>query len=184
MSENRGRMLIAKQKRSENISEYILYMWQLEDILRACRLDIAVVKTALIDKFDQPESVKTEMKEWYENLIEMMHVEKIEEKGHLQIVKNIVSDANSLHLELLQEPKEIQYNALFFKTLPFLVDFRKKLGAGAEVDDVELSLDALYGILMLRLQKKEITEDTQAAVKQISQFLAVLSAKYKEAESE
>ena len=92
-------------------------------------------------------------------------------------------DVNSLHLELLQEPKEIQYNALFFKTLPYLVDFRKKSGAGAEVDDVELSLNALYGILMLRLQKKEVTQDTQDAIKQISQFMAVLAAKYKEAEN-
>ncbi|MCQ2217058.1 MAG: DUF4924 family protein [Paludibacteraceae bacterium] len=177
-------MLIAKQKRAENIAEYILYMWQVEDIIRACRFDISVIKSGLVDKFSQTEEVKAEMVAWYENLIEMMHVEKIEEKGHLQIVKNIVADANSLHMELLQEPKEIQYNALFFKTLPYLVDFRKKLGAGAEVDDVELSLDALYGILMLRLQKKEITPDTQEAIKQIGQFMAVLSSKYKEAESD
>ncbi|MBP5458413.1 MAG: DUF4924 family protein [Paludibacteraceae bacterium] len=177
-------MLIAKQKRAENIAEYILYMWQVEDIIRACRFDMALIKSAIIDKFDQPEAVKSEMVAWYENLVEMMHVEKIEEKGHLQIVKNIVMDVNSLHLELLQEPKEIQYNALFFKTLPYLVDFRKKSGAGAEVDDVELSLNALYGVLMLRLQKREVTQDTQEAIKQIGQFMAVLAAKYKEAENE
>lgn len=177
-------MLIAKQKRAENIAEYILYMWQMEDIIRACRFDMSVIKATLVDRFDQTGEVKAEMVSWYENLIEMMRMEKIEEKGHLQMVKNYVSDVNSLHLELLQEPKEIQYNALFFKTLPCLVDFRKKLGAGAEVDDVELSLDALYGVLMLRLQKKEITADTQEAIKQIGQFMAVLSAKYREAESD
>lgn len=177
-------MLIARQKRSENIAEYILYMWQVEDIIRACHLDIDVVRAALVDKFDQPDEVKSEMVAWYANLIEMMRVEKVEEKGHLQIVKNYVEDANSLHLELLREPKEIQYNALFFKTLPCLVDFRKKLGVGAEVDDVELSLDALYGVLMLRLQKREVTAETQEAVKQIGQFLALLSAKYKAAESD
>ena len=36
-------MLIAKQKRQENIAEYVLYMWQLEDMLRACNFDVDVL---------------------------------------------------------------------------------------------------------------------------------------------
>ena len=33
-------MIIAKQKRRENIAEYVLYMWQLEDLIRAYNFDI------------------------------------------------------------------------------------------------------------------------------------------------
>ena len=33
-------MIIAKQKRKENISEYLLYMWQVEDLIRANHLDM------------------------------------------------------------------------------------------------------------------------------------------------
>ena len=86
---------------------------------------------------------------------------------------------NDLHNQLLQTPKEIQYNALFFKTLPFLVEFRNKLKAGEETDDIELSLNALYGVLLLKLQKKEVTKETLVAVEHISKFIATLSAKYK-----
>ena len=32
-------MFIAEQKKRDNIAEYLLYMWQLEDILRAYVLD-------------------------------------------------------------------------------------------------------------------------------------------------
>ncbi|MFR3549496.1 MAG: DUF4924 family protein, partial [Coprobacter sp.] len=46
--------------------------------------------------------------------------------------------------------------------------------------EIETCFNALYGILMLRLQKKEISEQTQAAMKQISTFLALLSEKYKQ----
>ncbi len=172
-------MLIAKQKKEENIAEYVIYMWQLEDILRANKLDINNIQNLIIDPYPVDEQTKKEMREWYDNLIQMMKMEHLEEKGHLQIIKNTVDDMNDLHMELLQKPKEIQYNALFFKTLPFLVEFRKKVGAGEEMNDVELSLQALYGILLLRLQKKEITADTLTAVKQISQLLAVLAQKYK-----
>ena len=33
-------MIIASQKKKENIAEYLLYMWQIEDIIRAYGLDI------------------------------------------------------------------------------------------------------------------------------------------------
>lgn len=46
-------------------------------------------------------------------------------------------------------------------------------------DEIETCFNALYGILMLRLQGKEISEDTQQAVAQISKFLALLSHYYK-----
>ena len=171
-------MIIAKQKKEENIAEYILYMWQIEDILRAYKLDIEKIQTNIIDQYQQPEEVKEQMREWYENLIEMMHLEHKEEQGHLQININQVDDLNDLHLELMQNPKEIQYNALFFQTMPFLVEFRSKLKAGEEMNDVHLALHALYAVLLLRLQKKEISEQTLVAVQHISKLVAVLAKKY------
>lgn len=36
-------MIIASQKRKENIAEYLLYMWQIEDIIRAYKLDIDTI---------------------------------------------------------------------------------------------------------------------------------------------
>jgi hypothetical protein len=172
-------MLIAKQKKEENIAEYILYMWQIEDIIRAYSFNIDLIEQQIIDRFDQPDDIKKDMRIWYENLINMMLAENIKETGHLQINIKTVSDLNDLHLQLLQNHNEIQYNALFFKTLPFLVEFRNKLQAGSETNDVELALNALYGILLLRLQKKEISKETTVAIKQISTFLSVLAGKYK-----
>lgn len=172
-------MIIAKQKKEENIVEYLLYMWQIEDILRAYKLDIEKLDEVIVSQYQQDENTKKEIREWYDNLIQMMKLEHIEETGHLQININLVNDLNDLHIELLQNPQEIQYNALFFKTLPFLVEFRNKLKAGEETNDIQLSLHSLYAILLLKLQKKEISKDTEVAVKQISSFLAVLSQKYK-----
>ena len=172
-------MNIVKQKKEENIVEYLLYMWQIEDIVRAYKLDIEKLDEVIVSQYQQDENTKKEIREWYDNLIQMMKLEHIEESGHLQININLVNDLNDLHIELLQNPQEIQYNALFFKTLPFLVEFRNKLKAGEETNDIQLSLHSLYAILLLKLQKKEISKDTEVAVKQISSFLAVLSQKYK-----
>jgi hypothetical protein len=172
-------MIIAKQKKEENIAEYLLYMWQIEDILRAYNLDIEKIDEVIVSQYQKDENTKKEIRDWYDNLIQMMKLEHLENSGHLQININLINDLNDLHMELLQNPQEIQYNALFFKTLPFLVEFRGKLNVGAEVNDIELSLHSLYAILLLKLQGKEISKDTGVAIKQISSLLAVLSLKYK-----
>jgi len=49
-------MLVASQKRKENIAEYLLYMWQMEDIVRAFNLDIERIRQNIIDRVpDIPE---------------------------------------------------------------------------------------------------------------------------------
>ena len=45
-------MIIASQKRKENIAEYLIYMWQIEDIIRANNLDIERIKENVIDRFN------------------------------------------------------------------------------------------------------------------------------------
>lgn len=172
-------MLIAKQKKDENIAEYLLYMWQLEDILRANKLDINLVKENIIDKYDQPENVKQEMLEWYEGLIEMMKLEGVVEQGHLQINKNVIIELTDLHLRLMKSPQEAEYIASYYRTLSFIVELRAK-SENKDVPELETCFSALYGFLLLRLGQKEISGETQSAISQISSFLRSLSMRYKQ----
>ena len=70
-------MIIAQQKRKENIAEYLLYMWQIEDIIRANKLDIDLIEQNLISQYKIDEDKRKEVKDWYESLIKMMELEKI-----------------------------------------------------------------------------------------------------------
>ena len=45
-------MLISRQLRKENIAEYVLYMWQVEDIIRAYGLDLGRLRREYIARFD------------------------------------------------------------------------------------------------------------------------------------
>ncbi|MGL4293918.1 MAG: DUF4924 family protein [Bacteroidales bacterium] len=170
-------MLIANQKRKENIAEYLLYMWQVEDSIRAHKLDIDLIRKNIIDKYEQSEEVKQEMVEWYENLIEMMRIEQKQQSGHLQINKNVLIDLTDLHQRLLKSNKEPFYTAAFYKTLPYIVELRSKMG-DEKTGELETCFLALYGILMLRLQGKPVSEETLTALRQISTFLAILAEKY------
>lgn len=94
------------------------------------------------------------MREWYESLIDMMHSEGVEKKGHLQLNKNVLIDLTDLHLRLLKSTREPFYGAAFFKTLPYIVELRAKSGEG-KTGELETCFNALYGVLLLRLQKKK-----------------------------
>ena len=83
-------MLVAREKRKSNVAEYILYMWQLEDMLRAMQMDIRQVERNVVSQFQVDEDTRKEIREWYDNLIEMMKREEVVKGGHLQVVKNMV----------------------------------------------------------------------------------------------
>ncbi|MDT9694135.1 DUF4924 family protein, partial [Streptomyces sp. P9(2023)] len=83
--------------KQQNIAEYLLYMWQIEDLLRAYDLDIDKVQQHLIDPTPLDDNAKKASRDWYEGLILMMKSEGVQERGHLQINKNIVIELTDLH---------------------------------------------------------------------------------------
>ena len=171
-------MIIAKRKRKENIAEYLLYMWQVEDVIRANRFDMDSIRRTVIAHYAQPASVKEEIAQWYQELIDMMRSEGVMEKGHIQLNKNVIIALTDLHLRLLRSTKEMVYGATYYKTLPFIVQLRAKSG-GEELPEIETCFNALYGYLILKMQRKEVSAETMEAIKQITAFLALLSEKYR-----
>ncbi|MGN0205638.1 MAG: DUF4924 family protein [Muribaculaceae bacterium] len=174
-------MLIANAKRKENIAEYLLYMWQVEDILRAYKLNDDEVKRNIVERFQVESSTRKEIEYWYENLLEMMRNEHLAEGGHLQINKNVLIRLSDLHLELLKSNKFPDYVAEFYRTLPYIVELRSKAGE-EKAGELETCFNALYGVLMLRLKGVEISPDTTVAIAQISKFLALLAKYFKKNE--
>ncbi|WP_455673265.1 DUF4924 family protein [Phocaeicola sp.] len=170
-------MYISKQLKEQNIAEYLIYMWQVEDMIRANGCDMEKIKQNIIGHYPLAEEQKAELMQWYEDLIEMMQREEVMEKGHLQINKNIITWLTDLHLQLLRSPKFPYYSAAYYKALPYIVELRAK-GANKEEPELETCFEALYGILLLKLQKKEISEETKKAQEAITTLLAMLSNYY------
>lgn len=171
-------MFTASEKKKQNIAEYLIYMWQIEDLIRAHGLDIDKIQHNIIDKYTSlsPEQLK-QMREWYESLIDMMRRENVTAKGHLQLNKNVIIQLDDLNARLIRDPKYAQYAAQYYKTLPYIVEIRAKAGENKS-GEIESCFNALYGILLLRLQNKEISKETLEAANHISRFLALLAKYY------
>lgn len=170
-------MYISQQLRKTSIAEYLLYMWQVEDIIRAYDCRLSTIRKEYISRFDYTDEQKDEMTDWYGNLIRMMNSEGCREQGHLQINKIIMQDLIELHHQLLSSTKFPFYTAEYYKVLPFVVELRNK-GAHKEENEIETCFGALYGTMMLRLQKKEVTTETNHAIKEITTFIGMLSDYY------
>lgn len=170
-------MFISQELRKKNIAEYLLYMWQVEDIIRAYGCSLGRIRREYIDRFDYSDEQKDEMADWYGNLVRMMNEEGCRERGHLQINKIVMQQLVELNAQLLQSTKYPFYNSEYYKVLPFIVELRKRGADGGE-QEIETCFNALYGVMMLRLQKKRISPDTEHAVKEISTFVGMLSDYY------
>jgi hypothetical protein len=170
-------MLEAIKKKKENIVEYLLYMWQIEDLLRACAFESSKVEQLLVSQYDAPPDARYEIREWYAALSTMMREDGVEERGHVHILNTVVAELQSLHTELTKS-NEV-YNALYYKALPSIVQLRSKSG-GVPLSDIETCLTAIYGYVTLKMRGKPISTGTEEGVKQISSLLAFLAAKYRE----
>ena len=170
-------MIIANQLKKSNRAELLLYLWQIEDILRAYQCDITKLENSYLTRFDVNDEQRAELVRWYSDLCTMMLEEGVKEKGHLQICKNILIDLEDLHLQLLNSSKFPFYKEMYYRVLPFVVELRKK-GTSLQESELQVCFNALYGYMMLRLKGQTISEETQVAVKHISTLLGQLSDYY------
>lgn len=175
-------MFIAQELRKNSIAEYLLYMWQVEDIIRAYDCSLSRIRKEYIDSFELDDEQKEEELDWWGNLVRMMNQEGCREQGHLQINKIVVQDLTELHAQLLQSSKFPFYNTEYYKVLPFIVELRNR--GDKDLTEIETCLNALYGVMMLRLQHKDISPDTKHAIDEITTFLGMLSDYYKKDKTE
>ncbi len=176
-------MNIALEKKQNNIAEYVLYMWQVEDLLRAFNLDIDLLEKNVFGIFSEDDKERASIKEWYSKILEMMQLERIVKQGHLQITTNIILDLNTLHVELLKNPAENKYKELYYKAASNLREFEQKI-TDKETNEVEMMFIGLYGLLMMRIKKETVSKETEAAMKTFSDLLAVLATKYHKRETD
>lgn len=170
-------MIIARELRKVNVAEYLIYMFQVEDIIRLCQFDQVRLDDILITKFDPLNNPIDDIKEWYSNLARVMIDEGIQEKGHLQYLKHLINEVNDFGVRLLETGNE-EYQLLYRGAEQPLVDYRKKLD-NSQASDVEICITALYSLMLMRIKKIQLSPETSEALERFTKLMAFLANKYK-----
>jgi len=175
-------MLIARQKYNENIAEYILYMYQIEDIIRAYEFNVDLI----IENYVRPQlpdaSFIEQYREWYADLTKKMIFQRIEKQGHLDELKEIIVELSYLHNTLLNLSDDNKYRTLYEAASTFIEEFKLKSNL-KDKNHIEILFHAMYMKLLLRLQKKEISAETEEAFDSMRILLAFLAKSYKQMKS-
>lgn len=169
-------MDIAKAKRRENIAEYILYLWQLEDLLRALQFSPEAVFTTLIaPRKDIAEEQKPVFLMWYMDIANLLHQEGKDEKGHLEHTLHLIGDLHDLHLQLMKLPVGARYRAVYARLEPELPRLREVLG-NPGMSDTELCFRALYAAMLYRIKGEGGKSAVTDTIEYISPVIAELAS--------
>ena len=169
-------MQSAQQKLSENIAEYVLYMYQIEDLIRAYKFDL----DSIIYNYVQPQlpdtSFVNKYREWYSDLINQMKSQKIEKVGHLLSLQDILVELSYLHNTMIGM-KNIKYSSLYSQAVNYIDEFKTKSDL-KDKNHIEIAFHAMYMKFLLKIQKKEISSETENAFDSMRIMLAYLSKSY------
>jgi len=171
---------IAERKRKENISEYLIHMYQSEDLIRAYEFNISEIEKYVVSHLPLDDDEKTNTIKWYEGMIDSMEKENLKEKGHTQQLDKLVKSLEDLHQSLIN--KNDAYTEIYEKAKSHLESFRSQAGDEL-ISDIQLCLNAVYGLLILRLNNRPIADEQMESVDVFGALLSYLSYIFRQQES-
>jgi hypothetical protein len=173
-------MFISRELRSKNIAEYLLYMFHLEDMIRALEFDESKIDKHISGAY--PEENRAEAGEWYKNISEMMKYEKVQEKGHIHIVRNQIRDVEEFLLKV-KENNDEDFNKVYSVISPAFDEIRNRNNAENISGLAEMALNIVYWFMAQKLAGNTVSEEYTEQIRHISSFLAVLSLRFNQYEN-
>jgi hypothetical protein len=170
-------VFIAKSKLQENVAEYILYMYQIEDLIRSFQFDLDKIMQDFVLPQLPDRSFETQYRHWYGDLIQQMKSQKIEEKGHLYLIQEVMIELSYLHNTLLNLANDEKYKTIYETALDHIEAFKEKSNL-KDKNHIEIMFHALYMKFLLKLQKKEISSESEDAFDAMRVVVAYLTRAY------
>jgi len=170
-------MSVAEKKRENNIAEYIIHMYQTEDLIRAYEFDLDQINARIVANIPGDEEGKKNLTLWYDDLITKMKKEGLEKSGHLSEVQEIVAELSSIHKEL--QSIDNNFEEVHNKSKVH-IEKSKAFSQGIIEDEVQICLNGVYGLLLLRMEGQEIAPELMESINAFGDILSYLSFKYKQ----
>ena len=154
-------MTLSESKKKAHIVEYILFLWQIEDLIRAADFNPAILENWAEDTANQEGTDPEKEKEWIVALAADMRSQGKVEQGHASSVSEPLVELAHLHEMLLGPLEDLRYKEAFDTAEPMIKELSAKQ-PGPSGHPVEQLLIALYGWLMLRMKKQVVSAETEA----------------------
>lgn len=175
-------MLIAHQKRKENIIEFLLYMYQIEDLVRSFQCDESRINADLIPGVLPNPSFKLQYESWYSEICKELIRSAKQRKGHLYELEEILTELKLLHRTLLDILKDQKYIDLLEVAKNDMEEFAQKSSL-INAHPIDICLHAMHMKLQFKLRKQSLSKETEMAMDSMRVLLAYLGREYQRMKS-
>ncbi|PKP18543.1 MAG: hypothetical protein CVU05_13305 [Bacteroidetes bacterium HGW-Bacteroidetes-21] len=167
-------MIAAQELRKKNISEYLLYMYHIEDVIRSFDMDQIKIQKYIIEKYTSEANIQ-DIEEWFAGIIGMMKTENKIQKGHITLLDMLINELEGFHLRLMNSEEE-DYKTSYNKVNNIVTDIVSRANSTENLRITEICLNIMYWYLMQKLSKHEISDLQLKQIKTVSNYLALLSS--------
>lgn len=169
---------IAERKKTQNIGEYLVYMYQMEDLIRSYQGNMEDIGQYLISHYPVSEEEKESIKTWFSGLASSMKQQNRMQKGHLQELQELVQRLLELHYQLLKT--DANYVATFHSAKPHLLEAVEAAQTEEIGNEIQICLNGVYGLLLCRLLGKNVSDRQLEAADAFGNVLSHLNFSYQQ----
>lgn len=155
-------MTVAQRKKQEHIVDHLLYFWQIEDLIRAAQFQPTVLQQWAEQQAEAEGTDPVAEERWLLGVAHSLRDSGAVEQGHCSEVQETLMELAHLHELLVGAMFDAAYKETFASAEPFLKELSQK--SEKQVHPVEQLIIGLYGWLVLRLQKKPVSAETESAM--------------------
>lgn len=169
---------IAERKKSQNIGEYLVYMYQMEDLIRSYQGNMEEIGQYVVYHYPVSEEEKETIKTWFADLAASMKQQELMQKGHIQELQDLVQQLLELHYQLLKT--DANYVATFHFTKPHLLEAVEAAQTEEIGNEIQICLNGIYGLLICRLLGKNVSDRQLEAAEAFGNVLSHLNFSYQQ----
>jgi len=169
---------VAEKKKSQNIGEYLIYMYQMEDLIRSYQGNMEEISQYVISHYPITEDEKSSVKDWFASLAKRMEVEGIMEKGHLKELQELVASLSQIHWKLLKT--DATYFSVYAKAKPFILESVMEANGDDLGNEIQICLNGVYGLLLCRLLGKKVSDQQLKMAEAFGEVLSLLNFSYQQ----
>ncbi len=169
---------VADHKKSQNIGEYLIYMYQMEDLIRSYQGNMDEIRQYVVSHYPVSDEEKMEIADWLGTILEKMKNQQILEKGHLKELNELVENLANLHWKLLKTDRT--YFDSYSKAKPFILNAIVEANGVDPGNEIQICLNGVYGLLLNRLLGGKVDDKRVKAAEAFGEVLSLLNFNYQQ----
>ncbi|MFC3415485.1 DUF4924 family protein [Algoriphagus hitonicola] len=169
---------VAESKKSQNIAEYIIYLYQQEDLIRSFQGNLEEIKQYVVAHFPVSDQEKEVIFHWYRDFRNQMEKEGILKKGHLEETQKLVNELSQIHWQLLKTDKT--YFESYQKAKPYILQAVMEAEGKDLGNEIQICLNGVYGLLLCRLLGKTVSDEQMKSAEAFGEVLSLLNLVYQQ----